>query len=83
MRTPAAQMLLAAICLVTSGALAANFAVADNWPSFRGAHAQGVADGHALPGDWDLATGRNVRWRVEIPGVAHASRLSGRTVSSS
>ncbi len=43
------------------------------WPTFRGPHASGVADGQNLPDTWDGASGTNVRWRVRIPGLAHSS----------
>lgn len=46
---------------------------AECWPSFRGPRARGVADGRELPSTWDLATGENVLWRTEIPGLAHSS----------
>lgn len=44
-----------------------------DWPSFRGPHASGVADGQDLPADWDAGTGRNIRWYTRIPGRSHAS----------
>lgn len=46
-----------------------------NWPSFRGTHARGVADGQDLPESWNSATGENVRWAVAIPGLAHSSPI--------
>ncbi|MCU1274743.1 MAG: outer rane biosis protein, partial [Bryobacterales bacterium] len=45
---------------------------AQNWPSFRGPGASGVADGKA-PAHWDVPKGVNVVWKVEIPGLAHSS----------
>ncbi|MFQ5674802.1 MAG: PQQ-binding-like beta-propeller repeat protein [bacterium] len=44
-----------------------------NWPSFRGFHASGVADGQNLPDTWNGETGENVRWKTKIPGLAHSS----------
>jgi len=44
-----------------------------SWPSFRGALATGVADGQNLPDRWDVATGENILWRVQVPGLAHSS----------
>jgi outer membrane protein assembly factor BamB len=43
-----------------------------NWPSFRGPGATGVADGQFPPTGWDVATGRNVRWKTPIPGLGHS-----------
>jgi len=44
-----------------------------NWPSFRGTNASGVADGQRLPDAWDAEAGTHLRWKVPIPGLAHAS----------
>jgi outer membrane protein assembly factor BamB len=46
---------------------------ADNWPSFRGPGASGVAEGPATPTNWDVPAGKNVKWRVQVPGLAHSS----------
>lgn len=48
-------------------------AMTANWPSFRGNHASGVADGQNLPDTWNGETGENVRWKTRIPGLAHSS----------
>jgi outer membrane protein assembly factor BamB len=48
---------------------------AANWPGFRGPSASGVADGQHLPDTWDVATGRNIAWAVEVPGLAHSSPI--------
>ncbi|MDX2041428.1 MAG: PQQ-binding-like beta-propeller repeat protein [Acidobacteriota bacterium] len=45
----------------------------DNWPSFRGQHAAGVADGQNLPDAWDGEKGTAIKWKVRIPGLAHSS----------
>lgn len=44
-----------------------------NWPSFRGTYAAGIADGMDLPESWDAGTGQGIRFKVEIPGLAHSS----------
>lgn len=46
-----------------------------SWPSFRGPHASGVADGQKLPDRWNGATGEQVLWRTPIPGLAHSSPI--------
>ncbi len=43
------------------------------WPSFRGIRARGVADGFSVPATWNAGTGKNIRWKTEIPGLAHSS----------
>jgi outer membrane protein assembly factor BamB len=45
------------------------------WPSFRGPNASGVADGQGAVLEWDVATGRNVRWKTPIPGIAVSSPI--------
>jgi outer membrane protein assembly factor BamB len=32
-----------------------------------------VADGQALPVEWNVRTGKNVRWKAAIPGLGHSS----------
>jgi outer membrane protein assembly factor BamB len=59
---PAAVMLLAASPIV--------FAVDDsNWPQFRGPRAGGVAPGAATPTEWDVASGKHVKWKTPVPGL--------------
>jgi outer membrane protein assembly factor BamB len=48
-------------------------ASAQNWPSFRGLGASGVADGQNLPIQWDAQKRVNVLWKTEIHGLAHSS----------
>ncbi|HUE89697.1 MAG TPA: PQQ-binding-like beta-propeller repeat protein [Vicinamibacterales bacterium] len=43
------------------------------WPAFRGANAAGVADGQGVVAEWDVATGKNVRWKTPVPGLATSS----------
>ena len=61
--------------LVVALATATRDSSAQDWPSFRGPGATGVADGQNLPGDWDVKGGRNVRWKAEVPGVGHSSPI--------
>jgi outer membrane protein assembly factor BamB len=46
-------------------------AFADNWPSFRGPHADGHADAKDLPITWSET--ENIRWKTAIPGKAWSS----------
>jgi outer membrane protein assembly factor BamB len=43
-----------------------------NWPSFRGAHACGVADGQHPPTSWDAEKNLHLRWKTAIPGLGHS-----------
>ncbi len=45
------------------------------WPSFRGPNASGVADGQGAVAAWDVATGKNIRWKTPIPGIAVSSPI--------
>ena len=72
--------LTATLALVLSGASharqdAATSAAAGtgDWPSFRGPQASGVAEGHTTATEWDIEEGTNIKWRVEVPGLAHSS----------
>jgi outer membrane protein assembly factor BamB len=55
--------------------LAGPIAAAQDWPSFRGPAAAGVADGAPLPVTWDTATGENVLWKTPVAGVAVSSPI--------
>ena len=61
--------------VLLSVALAGSRAGADNWPSFRGPSASGVAEGSPPPVSWDVPANRNVKWRVQVAGLAHSSPI--------
>ncbi len=44
-----------------------------SWPSFRGPHASGIAEGQNLPDQWNGKSGENILWHTMIPGLAHSS----------
>jgi outer membrane protein assembly factor BamB len=48
---------------------------AQNWPSFRGTRASGVAEGAKTPVSWNAEKAVNVVWKTKIPGLAHASPI--------
>jgi outer membrane protein assembly factor BamB len=52
-------------------ALAAMAAEA-NWPQFRGPSASGVGTG-SPPIEWNVESGKNIRWKTAIPGLGHSS----------
>ncbi|HVF27092.1 MAG TPA: PQQ-binding-like beta-propeller repeat protein [Pyrinomonadaceae bacterium] len=56
------------LCLTTG-----YIARAQNWPSFRGRNASGVAEGRKMPVTWDGVKSVNVRWKTPVPGLSHAS----------
>ncbi|MCZ7641197.1 MAG: hypothetical protein M5U12_37195 [Verrucomicrobia bacterium] len=46
-----------------------------DWPRFRGPQASGVDDSDTMPVRWDVAGGRNIRWKTPVPGLSHASPI--------
>ncbi len=46
-----------------------------NWPSFRGDAASGNGDGQRVVSEWDVASGKNIKWKTPIPGIANASPI--------
>jgi len=48
---------------------------AQNWPSFRGTGAAGLADGMNPPIFWDVDSAENILWKTQIPGLAHSSPI--------
>jgi len=71
MRFPPRFLGAALFCAALSTALASDA----NWPQYRGVRASGLDDSVPLPTTWKVASGENVRWQTEIPGLAHASPI--------
>jgi outer membrane protein assembly factor BamB len=46
-----------------------------DWPQFRGPQASGVDDSAVIPTEWSVENLHNVRWKTQIPGLAHASPI--------
>ncbi len=62
-----------AVCVITPLPLVT--ANAADWPQFRGPEACGIDAGKALPTEWKIETGRNVRWQTPLPGLGHAAPI--------
>jgi outer membrane protein assembly factor BamB len=61
---------------VVVAALVATASVsAQNWPSFRGPNASGVADGTPTALAWDAKTGKNILWKTPVAGIAVSSPI--------
>ena len=69
MRFP--QMVRLAILLTVTSPHRA--AAGPAWPSFRGPNASGIATGSVTVASWDVASGRNIRWKATVPGLGHSS----------
>lgn len=59
--------------VIAIGLLTPNLYAGQNWPSFRGPAASGVAEGHETPVEWDAGQSRNILWKAPIPGLGHSS----------
>lgn len=44
-----------------------------NWPSFRGQNSRGIAGGTDYPTEWDGTSGKNIVWKIEVPGKGKSS----------
>src|SRR6476659_583609 len=64
-----------ALSCIAVAVLATASLSAQQWPSFRGANAAGVADGKPTAVKWNTATGENVLWKTAVPGVAVSSPI--------
>jgi len=62
-----------ALLLCLSGA--ALTASAQNWPSFRGPNASGVAEVKKAPTTWNAERSQGILWKTPIPGLSHASPI--------
>ena len=67
------RLVLAAAALCLAVHASASVGADAEWPSFRGPSASGIADGQRIPDTWDVASGKNIRWKTAIPGLAHSS----------
>jgi outer membrane protein assembly factor BamB len=44
-----------------------------NFPTFRGQDSHGIAGGDGYPTEWDVETGKNIKWKTEIPKSGKSS----------
>jgi outer membrane protein assembly factor BamB len=56
-------------------AATATRSTARDWPSFRGDAASGNGDGQGAVTEWDVVSGRNIKWKTPIPGIANSSPI--------
>src|SRR5207237_1980077 len=66
------QYLIVVFTILT---LAGPAAAQTNWPSFRGANADGIAKAAVTPTVWNVEKSENVRWKKAIPGLGHSSPI--------
>ncbi len=59
------------LSLILLGTLVVPWAVAEDWPQFRGPDGQGHASATELPIRWSET--ENIRWKTPIPGLGWSS----------
>src|SRR5687767_11157122 len=47
----------------------------EDWPGWRSPRGDGVSAETGLPVEWDAASGKNVRWSVEVSGEGASSPI--------
>jgi len=57
------------LCYPVSGQLKSE----RQWPGYRGYLSSGVLDNANLPESFDLAANKNIKWKVEVPGLGLSS----------
>jgi outer membrane protein assembly factor BamB len=65
-----------AVCVLAAGVAARTAADAKpgvDWPSFRGIHGSGVAEGFPTATTWDVPAKKNVLWSIPVAGLGHSS----------
>ena len=46
-----------------------------NWPSFRGVAGAGLTENQDLPLEWDVKSGKNIKWSYGTPGLGLSSPI--------
>jgi outer membrane protein assembly factor BamB len=44
-----------------------------NYPFFRGQDSRGIAGGTGYPSEWDGVSGKNIKWKIEVPKKGKSS----------
>jgi FOG: WD40-like repeat len=44
-----------------------------NFPFFRGEDSRGIAGGSGYPAEWNVGTGKNIKWKIAVPGKGKSS----------
>ncbi len=70
-----ARVLRCALISCTLGLAPLSIVAAENWPHWRGPHADGSAPLADPPTTWDGASGKNIRWRAELVGQGSATPI--------
>ncbi|NQU87861.1 MAG: PQQ-binding-like beta-propeller repeat protein, partial [Mariniphaga sp.] len=66
------RFILILTVLFFSQILLAQTSYNNQWPSFRGPFAKGYIENSLTPVEWDVPSGKNVKWKTDIPGLGHS-----------
>ena len=69
------RLIFSLLCFSALGLSISTTTRAQNWPSFRGPNASGVAEGTKPPITWDVEKAQNLFWKTTIPGLSHSSPI--------
>ena len=78
---PARRLLALCLCLGFSPrgwrvwSAGRSSASAEDWPGFRGPRGDGTSLEKGIPIHWNGPEGKNIAWKVEVPGTGHASPI--------
>ncbi len=64
------QSLLSIFILIVLISCSKNIDKERQWPSYRGYYSSGVLDNTSFPDQWDVEEGTNIKWKVDVPGLA-------------
>lgn len=71
-----ASLLLSFLIITLIGCSQSPYTVGERqWSSYRGYYASGVLDNTSLPDQWDIEEGINIKWKVDVPGLALSSPI--------
>jgi outer membrane protein assembly factor BamB len=60
-------------CYLAFIACTGSLAQADNWPQWRGTRVDGISAEKNLPSEWNVESGKNIAWKLALPGQAGAT----------
>ena len=46
---------------------------ARQWSQYRGYYSNGFLNNADLPDEWDIKSGKNVKWKIKVPGLGLSS----------
>lgn len=62
------------LLVVSGGLLLSSIAMGEDWPAWRGPTGQGYCAEKDLPLEWGGKDGKNIRWKVPLPGQKEGAR---------